>query len=79
MSARRPVGTFYRVEHGVRMAVHVEPGGYMLISATGPYTDAYSVHDDATLVPAARASELRNALRRHARYVLADARRRGDA
>jgi hypothetical protein len=59
----------YRQELGVRMVLHVDPRGWTEIVALGPYTDRASIFDHTAFCEHYRASELRNALRRHARAV----------
>ena len=61
--------TYYRNELGVNMVCHVLRGGYTQIHACGPYSDAPSVFDHSAFSGKYVKSELRNALRRHARLV----------
>lgn len=56
-----------RRELGVDMVCYTKRGGYTEIVAIGPYTDAASIFDHSANHDVAR--ELRNALRRHARWV----------
>jgi hypothetical protein len=83
MSARGPMyydtlRSYYRTELGVRMVLHVKRGGYTEIVATGGYSDAATVWDHTVYASdRERERDLRNWLRRHARWAMA--RERGDA
>lgn len=57
-----------RKELGVNMIVYQKPGWTEII-ATGGFTDRASIFDHTAFSEPHRSSELRNALRRHARAV----------
>lgn len=64
------VSTSYRTELGVRMACYVKRGGWTEIVALGGYSDMPTVFDHTAFASdAVGRQELRNALRRHARWV----------
>jgi hypothetical protein len=58
----------YRTELGVDMAVYVMRG-WTEIVAVGNYTDISTIFDHTAFSEKPAKSELRNALRRHARWV----------
>ena len=63
--------SYRRSELGVDMICHVDGRGWTEIVATGGYTDAASIFDHTAFSGSIVKSELRNALRRHARHVKA--------
>lgn len=59
----------YRNELGVKMAVYKNRYWTEIVAVDGGYTDMVSVFDHTAFSEKVAKRELRNALRRHARYV----------
>ena len=69
--------TTQHIADGVEMLVHRRAGWTEIVATNGPWTDAPAIFDHTAFAPADARRELRNAMRRHARYVVSDALRRG--
>lgn len=63
------VAVSYRTEFGVRLASYRKRGGWTEIVSLSEGTDAATVFDHSAFDEATGRRELRNALRRHARWI----------